>query len=71
MQPVDEHGCPRCRGSAGRMMLAGQDLPFAEQPFRSLFLGATYCEARVDHRVVSQAVVVATGVAPSSPSPLP
>jgi putative transposase len=27
------------------------------------FLDATYCKARVDHRVVSQAVVVATGVA--------
>ena len=28
-----------------------------------MFLDATYCKARVDHRVVSQAVVVATGVA--------
>jgi putative transposase len=28
-----------------------------------VFLDATYCKARVDHRVVSQAVVVATGVA--------
>jgi transposase-like protein len=35
----------------------------AEQPFRYVFLDATYCKARIDHRVVSQAVVVATGVA--------
>ncbi len=28
-----------------------------------MFLDATYCKARVDHRVVSQAVVGATGVA--------
>ncbi len=28
-----------------------------------MFLDATYCKARVNHRVVSQAVVIATGVA--------
>ena len=27
-----------------------------------MFLDATYCKARVNHRVVSQAVVIATGV---------
>jgi transposase-like protein len=27
-----------------------------------VFLDATYCKARVNHRVVSQAVVIATGV---------
>ncbi len=27
-----------------------------------MFLDATYCKARVKHRVVSQAVVIATGV---------
>lgn len=42
---------------------AFRDRSLAEQPFRYLFLDATYCKARVDHRVVSQAVVVATGVA--------
>jgi transposase-like protein len=36
--------------------LAGQGYPY-------VFLDATYCKARVNHRVVSQAVVVATGVA--------
>jgi transposase-like protein len=35
----------------------------AQPRFPYVFLDATYCKARVDHRVVSQAVVVATGVA--------
>jgi putative transposase len=35
----------------------------AEQPFPYVFLDATYCKARVNRRVVSQAVVIATGVA--------
>jgi putative transposase len=34
----------------------------AEQQFPYVFLDATYCKARVNHRVVSQAVVIATGV---------
>ena len=42
---------------------AFRDRSLAEQPFRYVFLDATYCKARVDHRLVSQAVVVATGVA--------
>jgi putative transposase len=42
---------------------AFRDRPLSGQPFRYVFLDATYCKARVDHRVVSQAVVVATGVA--------
>jgi putative transposase len=42
---------------------AFRDRSLAGQPFRYVFLDATYCKARVDHRVVSQAVVVATGVA--------
>jgi len=42
---------------------AFRDRSLAEQPFRYVFLDATYCKARVGHRVVSQAVVVATGVA--------
>jgi putative transposase len=37
------------------------DRSLAEQPFPYVFLDATYC-ARVDRRVVSQAVVIATGV---------
>ena len=31
-----------------------------------VFLDATYCKARVNHRVVSQAVVIATGVTPTA-----
>jgi putative transposase len=42
---------------------AFRDRSLADQPFRYVFLDATYCKARVDHRVVSQAVVMATGVA--------
>jgi transposase-like protein len=35
----------------------------ADQQFAYVFLDATYCKARVNRRVVSQAVVIATGVA--------
>jgi putative transposase len=42
---------------------AFRDRSLAGQAFQYVFLDATYCKARVDHRVVSQAVVVATGVA--------
>jgi putative transposase len=40
-----------------------RDRSLADQPFPYVFLDATYCKARVNHRVVSQAVVIATGVA--------
>jgi len=36
--------------------------PLDEQAFPYVFLDATYCKARVNKRVVSQAVVIATGV---------
>jgi len=42
---------------------AFRDRSLSTQRFPYVFLDATYCKARVDHRVVSQAVVVATGVA--------
>jgi len=42
---------------------AFRDRSLAAQRFPYVFLDATYCKALVDHRVVSQAVVVATGVA--------
>jgi putative transposase len=41
---------------------AFRDRSLAEQGFPYVFLDATYCKARVNHRVVSQAVVIATGV---------
>jgi transposase-like protein len=42
---------------------AFRDRSLAGQGFPYVFLDATYCKARVNHRVVSPAVVVATGVA--------
>jgi putative transposase len=36
--------------------------PLDEQPFPYVFLDATYCKVRLNGRVVSQAVVIATGV---------
>ncbi len=42
---------------------AFRDRSLAGQQFPYVFLDATYCKARVNHRVVSQAVVLATGVA--------
>jgi putative transposase len=40
-----------------------RDRSLAQMPFPYVFLDATYCKAGVYYRVVSQAVVVATGVA--------
>ena len=42
---------------------AFRDRSLADTAFPYVFLDATYCKARVNRRVVSQAVVVATGVA--------
>jgi putative transposase len=41
---------------------AFRDRPLTETSYPYVFLDATYCKARVNHRVVSQAVVIATGV---------
>jgi putative transposase len=41
---------------------AFRDRSLAGLQFPYVFLDATYCKARVNHRVVSQAVVIATGV---------
>jgi putative transposase len=41
---------------------AFRDRTLAETVYPYVFLDATYCKARVNHRVVSQAVVIATGV---------
>jgi transposase-like protein len=40
-----------------------RDRTLAVQDFPYVFLDATYCKARVNHRIVSQAIVVAVGVA--------
>ncbi|GJO55081.1 hypothetical protein NJB1604_46590 [Mycobacterium marinum] len=42
-----------------------RDRPSGDQRFPYVFLDATYCKARVNHRVVSQAVVIATGGPPT------
>jgi transposase-like protein len=42
---------------------AFRDRPLCDVAFPYVFLDATYCKARVNRRVVSQAVVIATGVA--------
>ncbi|UFS61116.1 IS256 family transposase [Subtercola endophyticus] len=42
---------------------AFRDRDLAGQAYPYVFLDATYCKARVNHRVVSQAIVVAVGVA--------
>lgn len=42
---------------------AFRDRSLIDQAFPYVFLDATYCKARVNRRVVSQAVVIATGVA--------
>jgi transposase-like protein len=42
---------------------AFRDRPLGDAAFPYVFLDATYCKARVNRRVVSQAVVIATGVA--------
>jgi hypothetical protein len=41
---------------------AFRDRSLADIAYPYVFLDATYCKARVNHRVVSQAVVIATGV---------
>jgi transposase-like protein len=41
---------------------AFRDRTLADTTYPYVFLDATYCKARVNHRVVSQAVVVAVGV---------
>ncbi|TFC18216.1 hypothetical protein E3O19_05035 [Cryobacterium algoritolerans] len=42
---------------------AFRDRDFGETGYPYVFLDATYCKARVNHRVISQAMVVAIGVA--------
>src|SRR5262245_51752591 len=64
--PIAGSPGPRCRGSARTWTPRSPrsaTAPWPGRAFRYVFLDATYCKARVDHRVVSQAVVVATGVA--------
>jgi mutator family transposase len=55
----------RCRGSARTSMTRSArfgDRSLADVAYPHVFVDATYCKARVNRRVVSQAVVIATGV---------
>ena len=52
--------CADLDAEVGRVPRTGR---WPSSAFPYVFLDATYCKARVDRRVVSQAVVIATGVA--------
>jgi putative transposase len=52
----------RIRADLDEEISAFRDRSLAASTFPYVFLDATYCKARVNRRVVSQAVVVATGV---------
>jgi putative transposase len=52
----------RICGDLDSEVAAFRDRSLAGQSFPYIFVDATYCKARVNRRVVSQAVVVATGV---------
>ncbi|MFJ9609686.1 IS256 family transposase [Kitasatospora sp. NPDC101176] len=43
-------------------LTAFRDRPLGHTRFPYVYLDATYCKARVDHQIVSRAVVVATGI---------
>src|SRR3954454_11282747 len=58
--PADRRGAAR-GGDAGEVA-AWRGRPLDEQSFPYVFCDATYCKARVGGRVVSRAVVIATGV---------
>ena len=53
----------RICGNLDEDVAAFRDRPLADTAYPYVFLDATYCKARVGRRVVSQAVVVAVGVA--------
>ena len=53
----------RICGNLDEDVAAFRDRPLADTSYPYVFLDATYCKARVGRRVVSQAVVVAVGVA--------
>lgn len=52
-------------GELDEELLAFKERPLAHTVFPYVFLDATYCKARVNHRIVSQAAVIATGISAS------
>ncbi|MEV7192254.1 IS256 family transposase [Streptomyces sp. NPDC093510] len=51
----------RICGELDEELLAFKERPLDHTVFPYVFLDATYCKARVNHRIASQAVVIATG----------
>jgi putative transposase len=60
---ISKSEVPRICADLDTEVAAFRDRSLAGMAFPYVFLDATYCNARVNHRVVSQAVVVATAVA--------
>lgn len=52
----------RIRGELDGELTAFKERPLDHTVFPHIFLDAIYCKARVNHRSVSQAVVIATGI---------
>ncbi|MFH8492484.1 IS256 family transposase [Streptomyces longisporoflavus] len=52
----------RICGELDEELTAFKERPLDHTVFPYVFLDATYCKARVNHRIASQAVVIATGV---------
>jgi len=54
----------RICGDLDEELTAFKERPLDHTVFPYVFLDATYCKARVNHRIASQAVVIATGGTP-------
>ena len=52
----------RIRGELDEELVAFKERPLDHTVFPDVSLDATYCKARVNHRIASQAVVIATGI---------
>ncbi|MEU7061732.1 IS256 family transposase [Streptomyces sp. NPDC046197] len=52
----------RICGELDQELTAFKERPLDHTVFPYVFLDATYCKARVNHRIASQAVVIATGI---------
>ena len=52
----------RICGELDEELTAFKERPLDHTVFPYVFLDATYCKARVNHRIASQAVVIATGI---------
>lgn len=52
----------RICGELDEELTAFKERPLDHSVFPYVFLDATYCKARVNHRIASQAVVIATGI---------